>query len=76
VGSAGNNLEARLALKAAGTAESVAENRRLRALIKVLCSDPSPYGSEAFQRTRDTVSFEYKVLLLDVLSDGSGAPRG
>lgn len=45
------------------------ENVRLRGLIKVLCSDPSPFGSEAFQRTRDTVNPEYRALLLAVLND-------
>lgn len=44
------------------------ERNRLRALIKVLCSDPSPFGSEAFQRARDIVDAEHKALLFEVLN--------
>jgi hypothetical protein len=55
------------------SADYVAENQRLRGLIKVLCSDSSPFGGEAFQRTRDMVNPEHRALLLAVLIDGSGS---
>lgn len=44
------------------------ENEMLRGIVKVLCSDLSPYGSLAFIRARDTVlNPEYRALLLEVL---------
>jgi hypothetical protein len=50
------------------------ESEQLRTLIKLLCSDVSPYGSEAFQRVRDQVNPETQALLLSVL-DAAPQPK-
>lgn len=44
-----------------------AEVFKLHGLIKALCSDPSPFGSEAFRKVRDQVNPEYRELLLEIL---------